>query len=115
MSISSGTAIAEAMTGKAAKALPVMIVNIAMPSAKTSTARKRLPGGRIAKVPSRIRPETPALSKTTPIATSNCGSTAAQPIASMSRRPSCSGAVTGGFSQNCATSKATSTPASRKK
>ena len=39
--ISSGTPIAAVITGKAAKALPMIIVNSAMPRAKTSDGQRR--------------------------------------------------------------------------
>ncbi len=77
----------------------MIIVNSAMPRPKTRTVRNTLPSGMTKRVASPITVPTPAAAKTTPSAASICGSTAAQPIASIRRRPSCSGAIAGGLSQ----------------
>ena len=78
----------------------MIIVNSAMPRPKTSDGEE----ARCLREwrrgwPRRRSSPTPAVAKTTPSAASICGSTAAQPIASISRRPSCSGAEAGGRSQ----------------
>ena len=71
------------------------MVKIAMPSPNTATVRKTLPSGMTIRVSEPIASPTPAAANSTPSEASICGSTAAQPIASISRRPSCSGAIGG--------------------
>ena len=90
------------------------MVKIAMPRPNTATVRKTLPSGITIRVSEPIASPTPAAANSTPRLASICGSTAAQPMASISRRPSWSGAMAGGLSQAKMAPSASSTPRPRK-
>ncbi|BCJ38718.1 hypothetical protein Athai_62210 [Actinocatenispora thailandica] len=83
-----GQPIAAVMIGNAAKALPMMMVNSAMPRQYTTTPPISEPCGSTWLVTLPTAVPTPAAVNSWPRVASICGSTAAQPIASSSRRPS---------------------------
>ena len=86
------------ITGNAANALPMIMVNTAMPTAYVvTTANGRSSGIQRCAIPETTLP-TPAIANNAPSAASICGNTAAQPTASSSRRASRMGAKTGGRS-----------------
>ena len=95
------------ITGNAANALPIMKVNIAMPTVYVATAAiGEFSGIHRCAIDVTICP-TPAVANTAPSAASVCGSTAAQPTVSISRRASRIGASAGGRSISIPTTSAT--------
>ena len=76
----SGRPIPAVMTGKAANAFPIIIVNIAIPIAYVVTAAKGLPSGSHRPANSLTAVPTPAIANSAPSAASICGRTAAQPM-----------------------------------
>ena len=95
------------ITGNAANALPMIAVNSAMPTVYVATTTNGVSSGiHRCKIPATIGP-TPASANIAPSAASICGSTAAQLTASISRRASTIGAVSGGRSITTPTMNAT--------
>ena len=90
-----------------------MMVKMAMPAVKASTAARRLPSGIAigAKAPT-ISP-TPATVNSAPRLASSCGRIIAQPTPSARRRPSCIGATKGGRSHSIRTEVAMRAPRPR--
>src|SRR6185503_2703299 len=103
----SGSPMPAVMTGNAANALPMMVVKTAMPIAYAATAANAvLSGIQRSMICATIGP-TPASANIAPSAASTCGSTAAQPTASIKRRPSFIGVESGGRSMMIPTISAT--------
>lgn len=92
-----GIPIPTVITVNAAKAFPIIIVKIAIPTQYATTPRKAFPSGIIPPNNTDMSEPTPAAVKTAPNAPNNCGKMAREPIVLIKRVPSEVTALIGAF------------------